>query len=311
MKTIDVTVLGELNIDLLLNRLDQFPENGKEILAHQMNLSMGSSSAIFAANLSALGTGVQFMGKLGTDLFGHFILGTLESRKVLTHTIIQEPRLSTGATVVLNLGQDRAMVTHPGAMADFSYSDINWLEVYKSRHLHISSIFLQPSLKENIVTIFKKAKEAGLTTSMDPQSDPADKWDLNLAHLLPYVDVFLPNESELCKITGEPTLEKALNSIEPVQKRILIVKMGEKGSLCIEGSNQRFLPASKVAGFVDAIGAGDSYNAGFIHQWLQGSSLEQCQEFGSACGAHSTTAAGGINAFNQIQALYANHTTTA
>lgn len=310
MKTIDVTVLGELNIDLLLNQLDQFPESGKEILAHQMELSMGSSSAIFAANLSALGSSVQFMGKLGIDMFGQFILRTLEERKVYTHTIIKEKKLATGATIVLNLGQERAMITHPGAMAEFKTAEINWAEVYKSRHLHISSIFLQPSLKKNIISIFKQAKEAGLSTSLDPQGDPAGEWQLNLPDLLPYVDVFLPNEGELCLLTQQTNLQEALAIVAPYQQ-ILVVKMGEKGSFCIDRLKQRYLSASHTPRFVDAIGAGDSFNAGFIHQWLKGSTLEQCQDFGNSCGAHSTTAAGGINAFNQTQPLYTHVTTPA
>ncbi|KYP14397.1 carbohydrate kinase family protein [Flavihumibacter sp. CACIAM 22H1] len=305
MKPIDVTVIGELNVDLLLNKLNQLPENGKEVLASQMELCLGSSSAIFATNLSALGTSVQFMGKLGDDLFGQFLLRCLANRNVDTDSILIDPQAATGATVILNHEQDRAMITHQGAMTGFGIQDINWPALFNSRHLHISSIFLQPALKKELVNIFQKAKEAGLTTSLDTQWDPSEQWELPLAQLLPLVDVFLPNEKELCLLTGETSLTKAIALLEP-SINILVVKMGEKGSLLVSEQKQRLLSVKKSTSFIDAIGAGDSFNAGFIHQWIRGESLEHCQEFGNACGAFSTTAAGGINAFNNPQKLYAD-----
>jgi sugar/nucleoside kinase (ribokinase family) len=310
MKPTDVTVLGELNIDLLFNEMNQFPETGKEILSNDMELSLGSSSAIFAANLSALGTRVQFMGKLGKDLFGQFILSRLEERNVNTNPIIIDPKGTTGATVVLNKGQDRAMVTHPGAMATFRQEDINWNIINESRHLHISSIFLQPEINKHILSILHLAKAAGLTTSLDPQWDPTEKWNLPLGEMLPLLDFFMPNEKEICLLTGSASLTEAISSLSPLNST-LVIKMGEKGSLVVNAHYQRLLTVQKTPNFIDAIGAGDSFNAGFIHKWLNGASLESCQEFGNACGAFSTTHAGGINAFNNTTKLYASATAIA
>lgn len=304
MTTPDVTVLGELNIDLLLNRLDQLPEVGKEILAQEMAVSLGSSSAIFAANLSALGTSVQFMGKLGDDLFGSYILRILNERNVQTDTIIQDRNVRTGVTVILNRIQDRAMITHPGAMANFASSEIDWDAVQKTRHLHLSSVFLQPLIHKDVVQIFRQAKQMGLSTSLDPQSDPAEKWELPLAELLPYVDVFLPNETELCKLTGTNELSEAIARVSALCS-VLVVKMGTRGSICLHGDIERRVSAKRAANFQDAIGAGDSYNAGFIYQWLKGETIDKCQDFGNLCGSFSTTRAGGITAFNTIQNLYA------
>ncbi len=310
MKPIDVTVLGELNIDLLFHEMDQFPETGKEILSNGMELSLGSSSAIFAANLSALGSRVQFMGKLGDDLFGRFILSRLEARKVNTSPVVIDPQGTTGATVILNNGQDRAMVTHPGTMATFRKEEIDWNAITDSRHLHISSIFLQPEIKKNLLSILNAAKAAGLTTSLDPQWDPAEKWDLPLNELFPLLDFFMPNEKELCLLTDTASVSEALARLSPLTAN-LVIKMGEKGSMIATAQTQRLLSAQKSTVFVDAIGAGDSFNAGFIHKWLNGATLEACQEFGNICGAFSTTQAGGINAFNNTTKLFVNATAIA
>src|SRR4051812_32818689 len=123
-KKFDVIVVGELNVDLIMNQLHSFPETGKEKLAEKMTLTLGSSSAIFASNLSALGMKVSFVGKIGNDIFGNFCKEQLDKKGVNTSMLIQNDTLQTGATVILNFDEDRAMVTHQGAMKSLGISDI-------------------------------------------------------------------------------------------------------------------------------------------------------------------------------------------
>ncbi len=192
----DVIVIGELNVDIILNEIESFPVIGKEIIANSMSVTLGSSSAIFASNLSSLGAAVAFIGKMGKDNFAEVVLTSLERKNVDTSHIIKTTSLSTGATIVLNYDQDRANVTYPGAMNDFCLEDIDFGFLAGARHMHFSSCFLQPGIRKDLVTLFRKAKELGLTTSLDPQWDPEEKWDLPLEELLPFVDVFLPNMQE-------------------------------------------------------------------------------------------------------------------
>src|SRR5665647_1255048 len=98
----DVVVIGELNVDIILNKIDGFPEMGKEKLAKGMNLTLGSSSAIFASNLSTLGSSVAFIGKIGKDSFASVVINSLKSKGVETKHIIHSDTLNTGATIVLN-----------------------------------------------------------------------------------------------------------------------------------------------------------------------------------------------------------------
>ncbi|GEO06476.1 ribokinase [Adhaeribacter aerolatus] len=296
MKAIDVIVVGELNVDLILNQIGTFPEVGKEILAQQMTLTLGSSSAIFASNLSSLGAKVAFIGKIGQDPFGEVVLQSLQAKGVDTSLIIQSADLHTGATVVLNFDEDRAMVTHPGAMNALCLADISPEHLSRAKHLHFSSYFLQPGLQKEITDLFRLAKALGLTTSFDTQWDPQEKWDLDLAQILPYVDVFLPNEKELFKLTRTNSLTEAI-AVLPENTRTVLVKMGNKGS--VSWCDGKLLPMEPFLNedVVDAIGAGDSFNAGFIYKYIQGASVEECQRFGNLTGAVSTTAAGGTTAF--------------
>jgi sugar/nucleoside kinase (ribokinase family) len=292
----DVVVIGELNVDLILNQLEQFPVVGKEILADNMTFTLGSSSAIFASNLKVLGSCVSFVGKLGEDMFGRFILSKLKDKKLHTDDIIFTPNIQTGITVALNYGEDRAMVTYPGAMNDLKLTDISDGALKKGRHLHVSSIFLQEGLKKDIVPLFKKARELGLTTSLDPQWDPAEKWDVPWDELLPVVDVFIPNKSEILGITGVDNLDEAMQKFTP-QENVVVVKDGSNGAHLFHGNEHLHQQAFTSPSVVDSIGAGDSFNAGFIHRYISGSSLKESLEFAALTGAVNTVRAGGTGSF--------------
>lgn len=301
-KKFDVIVVGELNVDLILNQIESFPEMGKEKLAERMSLTLGSSSAIFASNLSSLGTKVSFVGKIGNDLFGHFCKTQLREKEVNTSMLIQSDTLQTGATVVLNFGEDRAMVTCQGAMKSLGITDITPEMLSTSRHLHFSSYFLQSAFKYNLQSLFEMAKNLGLTTSLDVQWDPAEEWDFDFRKVLPHVDIFLPNETELKHLTGTDSIEDALKIIAPYGKLILI-KQGKQGSILFYGGKNVTGSSFLNNEVVDAIGAGDSFNAGFIFKFLQGSSPEDCQVFANLIGAISTTAPGGTSAFTNYEEI--------
>ncbi len=298
-KKFDVIVVGELNVDLILNQIESFPDLGKEKIAQQMTLTLGSSSAIFASNLSSLGAKVAFLGKIGRDAFGDLVLSNLQMKKVDTSMIIQDESLATGATIVLNFGNDRAMVTHPGAMDHLSINDISTDQLKKAKHLHFSSYFLQPKMKADIGKLFKQAKELGLTTSFDAQWDPAEKWNVDLPNILPYVDVFLPNKVEALHLTGQKSLSAALDKLAKLGN-IIVVKLGDKGSVSKQGDSIFEAEAFLNKNVVDAIGAGDSFNAGFIGKFVQGKSVKECQIFGNLMGAINTTQPGGTTAFTNL-----------
>jgi sugar/nucleoside kinase (ribokinase family) len=297
----DVIVIGELNVDLILNQIAQFPEIGKEIIADSMNLTLGSSSAIFASNLSTLGTSVAFIGKIGRDGFASVVLDSLNSKGVDTSNIIQSETLNTGATIVLNYDQDRAMVTYPGAMEDLKLEDIDFSFLSSARHLHFSSIFLQPGIRESLPMMFSKAKSLGLTTSLDPQWDPAEKWDVNLSELLPTLDIFMPNKAEFLLLTATNSMEEGITRIKNIAPELtLIIKDGANGAYAWKAGKLIHQPAFLNKNVVDCIGAGDSFNAGLIHAFINGDSIEKCLESGAITGAVSTTRAGGTGAFNSL-----------
>lgn len=296
----DVLVVGELNVDLILDGIEKFPEVGKEVLARKMTLTLGSSSAIFASNISSLGASVAFIGKIGNDKFGEVVLQSLQEKNVDVSMIGVEELLSTGVTIVLNADEDRANTTYPGAMSHLTLDDIADSDLCKAKHLHFSSYFLQSGMWGHLGELFRRAKRFGLTTSFDMQWDPDETWQLDMFDVLPHVDIFLPNEDELMRLTDRETTEEAIG-VAKEYANILVVKRGRKGSYVYSNGKLTDLPSFLNSQVVDAVGAGDSFNAGFILQFIKGSDLEECQKIGNLAGAISTTAEGGTKAFENYE----------
>jgi sugar/nucleoside kinase (ribokinase family) len=300
----EVIVIGELNVDIILNKMLQFPLVGKEILAGNLDVTLGSSSAIFASNLRTLGTPVGFIGKLGKDAFADTVLKSLTAKAVDVTQIKQSNHLQTGATIVLNYGQERAMITYAGAMEEMGLNDIDFKNFTSAKHLHISSIFLQKKILNNLPFILSKSRAMGLTISIDPQWDPCEKWEINLPPILSNLDIFLPNMQEFLLITGKQTLEEGIESIKKIAPQILLViKDGANGAYAWKDGQLTHQPAFLNKRVVDCIGSGDSFNAGFMHAFLKGSSLAHSMEYGSLMGAISTTKPGGTAAFENRETV--------
>lgn len=302
MKFFDVLVVGELNVDIILDKIHGFPVIGKEIISDKMNVTLGSSSAIFASNLSSFDTRVAFVGKIGKDNFAQIVTKSLESKNVNTDHIIKSEEYNTGLTVVMNYDMDRANVTYPGAMEHLKVNEVATPLLEKAKHMHLSSVFLQTGLLLDIVQLFKKAKDLGLTTSMDPQWDPSEEWALNLPELLPYIDVFMPNTEEFKNLTKSKSLQEGLDKVKSYAKNI-IIKDGENGAHLWNGKELISKPALLNDNVVDCIGAGDSFDAGFISEYIKGTNLERCVEIGNLSGAINTTASGGTTAFENLSEI--------
>jgi sugar/nucleoside kinase (ribokinase family) len=299
MPRFDVTIAGELNLDLIMYGLPEQLLPERELLADRMMLTLGSSSAIVAHNLSALGSRVGFQSRIGDDPMGKIALERLQEGKVDTSKVRVVPgQTTTGLTVILHHPDWRNILTYPGTIAELSWDDLDLEYLADSRHFHFSSFYLQKGLRPRVTELFQRLKAKGLTISLDTNDDPDDRWEGGLNELLPYVDVFLPNEREACKAAGTEDLEEAIRKLSE-RVPLLVVKLGRKGALAQKGS-QRFTAApSKELVPVDSVGAGDSFDAGFLHEYVRGTDISKCLASGNAAGSLSTTRPGGTEAFRE------------
>lgn len=300
MPRFDITIAGELNVDLILSGVPEELPQERELLAEGMMLTLGGSSGILAHNLAAIGSKVGFQSRIGDDDLGANLLSKLREIGVDVSQVRQTAgEIKTGITVVLQRQAWRNMVTYLGTIAELNWDDLDLDYLADSRHFHVSSFFLQSNLRPRVPELFRRMKEAGLTTSLDTNDDPDDTWQGGLQDALRHVDVFLPNEREAKKAAGTDDLEAAVRTLS-AKVPLVVVKMGREGAIAQRGK-ERFSSRGLSVDAVDAVGAGDSFDAGFLHAYVRGADIETCLANGNASGAFSTTKAGGTEAFRDAQ----------
>ncbi len=203
----DLLVVGEINPDLILRGADLTPAFGQvEKLVEDATLTIGSSSVMAACGAARLGLKTAFVGVVGDDVFGHFMLDAMRLRGVDTSGCIIDAATPTGFSVILSQPADRAILTYSGSIARLRLSDIDVSTLGRARHLHVGSFFLLDALRPDLARLFGRAKAQGLGTSLDTNWDPSGRWDDGLEEIWPVCDVFLPNEAEACRIARAETL---------------------------------------------------------------------------------------------------------
>jgi len=286
-------VAGEINVDLVLQGAHAFPIPGKEVLVDDVVMTLGSASAICAMGLARLGTPVAFLGKVGTDPWGAFCLDAMQAAGIDVSRVTADPKLKTGVTVSITSPHDRALVSYLGSIRALRAEDVPSTAFAGFDHLHVSSYFLQEGLRPGLRGLFARAHAAGLTTSLDPGFDPSERWETDILSALAETDFFLPNEVELVSIARQADIAGALRQLENGRTRV-VAKLGAEGCMTLEGGQPLAVPAFR-ADPVDTTGAGDSFDAGFLHAWLGGRPLLEALRWGAACGGLSTRGLGGTS----------------
>jgi sugar/nucleoside kinase (ribokinase family) len=299
----DILVAGEINPDLILSG-DVTPIFGQvEKLVDSATLTIGSSSAIFACGASRLGLKVAFVGVCGNDLFGRFMLDEMSRRGVEVSNVFIVPGGQTGLSVILNRASisgsqssiqgDRAILTHSGLIAALKADAVTDGLLRQSRHLHVASYFLQTALQIGLPGLFARAHALGLTTSLDTNWDPSGEWH-GFDELLQQVDIFLPNEKEALALTGAVSIEAA-TGVLCRKCDTVVLKLGAQGAIACHG-REIVRAAALNLQVMDTVGAGDTFDAGFLYGRLNGWSLERSLSLAAVCGSLSTRRSGGTSA---------------
>lgn len=296
--TYDVLTIGDMCVDLIMDLGDAVPQFGQvEQWVPDYFMEMGGSACIFACQTAKLGLRTGIFGRIGPDPAGALMLKRLRESGVDTDLVIEDPSLKTGLGVALcKPDGDRSILTYGGSLNAVYPEDITDDFLRLGRHLHYCSYYLQTNLLPEIPRILARASALGLTISLDTNWDPAETWDGGLREAIGQADLFFPNENEALAITRRGDLDSALAMLHAwgQPELIVVVKRGAEGALVSAGGAQTSVPVQPVEHLVDTIGAGDSFDAGFLTGWLRGLPLADCAALGNACGRASTQARGGI-----------------
>jgi sugar/nucleoside kinase (ribokinase family) len=203
--------------------------------------------------------------------------------------------IDTGVTLLLPHGRQRHILTYLGAMSEMTIADLNLAYLTSAYHFHLSSLFLQTGLQRGLPELFDQLKASGMTISLDTNDDPSDTWGDLVDPLLDKIDILLPNEDEIKRIAAKSSLEEAL---EVMAQRVplIVVKCGSKGAVVQQGNKRTWVSPLRIDA-VDTIGAGDSFNAGFLNSYLKGHDPLRAAAMGNITGALSTLRSGGTESF--------------
>lgn len=296
----DVVAVGEINADLILSG-DVTPAFGQvEKLLDEARLVIGSSTAIFACAAARLGLRTAIVGKVGSDVFGRFMVEALTERGVDTSGVVVDPEVPTGLSVILSRGADRAILTAPGAIPALRHSEISPALLRAARHLHLGSFFLLDALRPDVPRLFQEARGLGATVSIDTNFDPSGAWNGGLREALRYVDVFMPNATEARAIAGTASLDEAISDFAACVP-LVAIKLGEDGAMARRGAAPPISLSAPAVAVVDTVGAGDCFDAGFVYGFLNGWDPRRALQLGIACGSLSTRRAGGTDSQPRLE----------
>jgi sugar/nucleoside kinase (ribokinase family) len=294
-----VLVIGELNVDLIVSGLSSLPKLGQELVCTGLSRVLGSSSAIFARALAGLGAQVGFMGKVGDDENGRFMVDQLRELGIDVSDVIVDPSTQTGITISLTYPGEKAQITYPGSIAAYRPEDVNTAAFAEFDHLHMASMYLQTGLRSGVPRLLRQAKTLGLSTSLDPGWDPAECWGEDLAEALEAVDILFLNEHEAKAIGGGTSADTVLGGLA-ARAPVVLCKLGAAGALMAAGSELVRVPAHGVT-VLDTTGAGDSFDAGFIYRHVvEGRQANDALCFANACGAIAVTRVGGASSVPSV-----------
>jgi ribokinase len=295
-----VAVIGEFFIDEIFSEFNALPKMGEECFARKFQREVGGGAAITACALAKLGVPVAVFGSVG-QADGQWVIDRLKSFGVNCSGLQLHSTEPTGVTVSTSTREDRAFLTYYGANMNLE-SLLRRAEtahaLERARHVH----FACAPDGENDGALFTALRRRRSRISIDVQSHVSWLTRSESLKILRQCDVFFPNEREAGWISSATEPHDVLQRLREKGLRGVGLKLGGKGAALLWRRRQ-FLADSLPVETVDTTGAGDCFDAGFIFASLRGDSPQRCLEIANICGALSTRALGGIDAFPSLPEL--------
>jgi sugar/nucleoside kinase (ribokinase family) len=274
-------------------------------LVDEISLRGGGCALNTASVLARFGLPASVVGKVGADPLGDFVLGLLDERGIERLGVLRDPEAPTSVTVVLvDSGGERTFLHLPGANGCLRLDELDEDVLFSGRALHLAGALVMPELDgEPAAAVLKRAKERGLTTSLDTVWDATGRWE-RLLPSLPFVDVFVPSLAEAAEVSGEQKAPAAAAWLRERGVGTVALKLGRDGCYIAGEEFEGFVAASAVDA-VDSTGAGDAFAAGFLYGHLAGWPLDRTAAFANAAGALATTAVGAVDGVTGLDEVLA------
>jgi sugar/nucleoside kinase (ribokinase family) len=277
---VEVTVIGDINVDILTSPIEKYPRKDSQVLINSAKLEVGGGSAHFALALAKLGIKTRFIGLLGNDFFGDFILNKLKSFGVESR--VKKVNKETGISIGIHFKDgSRSLLTFRGTNSLFSLKDFK-LEEIGGKVLYLGGYNLQKNFQKDVKKVLSYAKEKGMINCLEPDLKSGINCNLKeLKRNLKLVDFFFPDFEEGRILTGKNDEEKISEKILEFGCKNVALKLGEKGCL-IANKEKIFRIGAIKTKVVNPTGAGDFFNAGFVFGYLKKKKIEKAGIYGNA-----------------------------
>ncbi|NDJ75424.1 MAG: carbohydrate kinase family protein [Chloroflexi bacterium] len=296
----DVLVAGSYFCDMVFTGLPEVPQLGRDIFSQGFAIVPGGSYYIVLA-LHRLQMQVGWMGHVGTDLFSRFIEDAAAGEGIDTQLFQRHDRPVRRVAASFSFADDRGFVSYIDELDETIPLDVVVAAQPRCVLLHGLHLWNQ------VESLHRLPNRRDFTLVLDCQDPQYTLESPGVADALGKVDVFVPNDSEACALTGEVSVERAMARLAEIVP-LVIVKCGKRGALAQHGDDVEHVPGIKVT-VHDTTGAGDCFNAGFMFGYLRGAALEDCLRYANVTGGLSTTAPGAqaVPSLAQLEAMVADY----
>ena len=296
---VDVVGVGASCVDQVC-RLPVFPEAGgalAKVRMQEQTRTCGGQIATALAACASLGLRATYLGAIGDDDDGRRIRGELAARGInVEHVEISAAPTAT-ATILLDSTGDRIVLWHRDPALRYRPDRLPAAVIAASRVLHVDDVDVPAAIEAARV-----ARAHGVPVTCD-----VDHVTPGTRELLQLVSHPVFAESVPTQLTGEADLEHALRALRRLHPERLVVTVGEKGAIALEGDSLLAAPGFPVT-VVDSTGAGDVFRGAYIYGIVKGWSFERQLWFANAAAAVSCTKAGamaGVPTLDEVDDLLA------
>ena len=299
--------IGQIVFDILAYPISENLFSTDTLVMDSIEYSNGGDALNVAMICKKLSNSVDFIGRVGNDHFGSFLIEKMKQQGLSTNGVVLDQQTPTSSVLVLIQKNGlRNFLYYGGANNNFSLDDIDWEIVNLSDIVYIGGTFLLPQFDGvGAAQLLSNSKSLGKTTCMDVTYDPSGRWLDIIRPCLPFLDYFLPSINEARAITGKDDVREMAEFLMSYGVKNIIIKMGSEGVYVRNITHACQIPPYDVP-VVDTTGAGDSFVAGFITGINQGLGLLKSVDLGQAVSAKciqeigSTTGDISLNSIEQF-----------
>ncbi|HUX10630.1 MAG TPA: ribokinase [Terriglobia bacterium] len=291
VEDVRVVVAGSSNFDVVVHA-DRPPREGENVLATNLKFFPGGKGANQAVAVKRLGAKVTFIGAVGKDIIGDFLVGHLEASGIDTHWVRREAVRSSGcAFISIYPSGNNSIVVDPGANHTLTPADIERAQESIAEADAVLTVFEIPMA--TVEAVLRAGRKAGKLTVLD--AGPPRRVSTELLKL---ADIVSPNETELEAlskeaVSGRESVRKAATKLLGLGAETVVVKMGSDGAMLVTAEGATHFPASKIKA-VDPTAAGDAFTAALTVRLAMGEKMEAAIRYANLAGALAVTKLGAL-----------------